>query len=144
MAGARVADLQRRFAKVKDAARKDAVKAMKEAAEEIAAQMRRAVPVESGALRDSIRVEVDEARMRVKILAGGATTTVKVRTGRKSDKAPMVDYHLFVEYGTRRAKAHPFFWPTWRLMRQRSRGKVTRSITKALKAEAARQGVGDG
>lgn len=142
MASFQIQALRRRFERVKDAARAEAMKALVDEANEIAAAMRRAAPVDSGALRDSIRVEVDQAKMRVYVKAGGQATMVKVRTGASSSKAPKIDYTAFVEFGTTDTRAQPFFWPTWRLSRRRAAGKVTRRISKALKTAANQQGLG--
>ena len=66
-----------------------------ELAEDIADDMRRMVPVLSGLLRGTIRVE-----------HGSPVTRIWV-----GDTAAGVDYHLYQEFGTSRMAAQPFIRP---------------------------------
>lgn len=125
-------ELKARLEAVKKAVRAESKAALKATAEEIAATMRRVVPKDTGKLRSTIRV-VENDDLSVRIQAGGPETTKRVRSDRKA-KAPEVDYAKIIEFGTRKRPAHPFFWPTWRLMRRSARLKVERRIKKALEA----------
>jgi hypothetical protein len=40
----------------------------------------------------------------------------------------------WVEYGTVKTHAQPFFWPTWRAYRRTGKSKVTRRVTGATAA----------
>lgn len=129
-------NLQRRLEEVKKAVRSEAKSALRDAAEEIAGTMRRVVPADTGKLRGTIRVEENDD-LSVTIKAGGAVTTKQVRMSRRvssSRNSPEVDYAAFVEYGTKKRPAKPFFWPTWRLLKRSARLKVERRIKKALQA----------
>jgi HK97 gp10 family phage protein len=66
-----------------------------ELAEDMADDMRRMVPVLSGLLRSTIRVE-----------HGSPVTRIWV-----GDTAAGVDYHLYQEFGTSRMAAQPFIRP---------------------------------
>jgi HK97 gp10 family phage protein len=44
-----------------------------------------------------------------------------------------VRYPHLVEYGTTKAKAQPFFWPAYRLLRKRLGSRIKRSIGKAVR-----------
>lgn len=69
--------------------------AARRAAEDMAQDMRRYVPVETGELRATIRVEN---------LPTGARITI-------GDVAAGVDYHLYQEYGTSVMAAQPYIRP---------------------------------
>lgn len=91
--------------------------AVQSAAEEVAEAQRRIVPVDKGDLRDSIAVEMDDQALRATITAGN----------RK------VFWALFVEYGTRRSAAQPFFWSMWRAHRQGIKRRLAAAFRKAFK-----------
>ena len=81
--------------------------ALAEALEEIAGKIRddakSFVPVDTGSLRKSIRVE-KEGNLQVSVIAGGGGV-INPRTGRE------VDYAGYVEFGTSRAAPQPFMQP---------------------------------
>jgi HK97 gp10 family phage protein len=93
--------------------------------------MRGAVPVEHGALRNSIRMEVDDSIFRITVMAGGKATTRPVRAG----TTVTFDYALAQEYGTERMKENPFFWPMYRLLKKSRRRAVKAAMTRAIKKE---------
>ena len=41
-------------------------------------------------------------------------------------------YARFVEFGTVKMPAHPFFFPVWRARKRRTRGRITRAINRAI------------
>lgn len=96
-------------------------------------QMMRSVVVHgpTSNLADSIRKEQGKKETQVYIKAGGPTTTVKSGGGKP------YDYSRAVEFGTEHVAAHPFFWPTYRLMRKRMRAAMARKITKRIKQYSA-------
>lgn len=66
------------------------------------------VPVDTGSLRDSIRVErggTSEHWRRVRVRAGGYKINPKSRK--------IVDYAVEVEYGTSKQVAQPYMRPAW-------------------------------
>jgi HK97 gp10 family phage protein len=102
-------------------------------ADELVALMKRLCPVEDGDLRDSIgwawgdaprgAVVIDKlsgrgrGRDRIVIYAGNATAY----------------YARWVEFGTRKSKAHPFFFPAYRALKRRIRSRISRATRKALR-----------
>lgn len=79
----------------------------KSAAEKIAEELKGAVPVDTGKLRESVRVVTDEGGSRV-IEGGTADTLKRLKSGGEFDQA------LAVEYGTQKMPAQPHYWPTMR------------------------------
>jgi HK97 gp10 family phage protein len=96
-------------------------------AEALAEEMRARAPVDSGALKQSIRVEpFSRGGIGAVVLAGGPLTTKSVRNG--VDVA--YDYAVGIELGTQEMLASPFFYPTYR----RAKAKINRRSAKAVKA----------
>lgn len=117
--------------------------AMEKSADEVVQMMRRLVPVDRGVLLDTIgwrwttgkesgSIEVDTSQ------AGGSRERITIVAGTRDKKLGAKDayYARFVEFGTRKKEARPFFWPSWRANRQRIRGNITRAMNKAFKAAA--------
>lgn len=101
-------------------------------AEMLASAMRKTVPTgDDGAheLRDSIRVEDGEHSLKFFVKAGGALTTHPVEKG----KSRFYDRANAVEFGTEKMRATPFFWPTYRLLKRKVRGRVNSGAKRALK-----------
>ena len=82
-------------------------RALDEALEEIAEKIRddakSLVPVDTGALKKSIRIEKKE-KLQVSIVAGGGGV-INPRTGRE------VDYAGYVEFGTSHMSPQPYMQP---------------------------------
>lgn len=145
----------------------DAVRqAMEEGAEEIVQAMRRFVPVDTGALRDSINWCWGDPPADAKVI-----TQLK-----RSASAGINDNHItifagdfdayyarWVEFGTRArapgayrdekghrrnagtgghaaTQAKPFFYPIWRAYKKRLATRITRNVNAAIKKVAAGQG----
>jgi HK97 gp10 family phage protein len=84
------------------------------------------VPVDTGSLRDSIRVErggEGQGWRQVRVRAGGYVTNPK--TGR------LVNYSNFVEFGTRKMSAQPYLQPAWE--------EVKPQITEMLKSHVVQR-----
>jgi len=77
--------------------------ALDEIAEKIRDDAKSFVPVDTGALRKSIRVE-KKGKLEVRVAAGGGGV-INPRTGRE------VDYAGYVEFGTSRASPQPYMQP---------------------------------
>lgn len=100
-------------------------------AEAIAELARSRVPVRSGALRESIRVEpFNKGGVGAFVRAGGPTTTKPVKHG----KSPSYDYGLAQELGTQEMLANPFFYPSYR----QRKASVKRNVTAAVKRAVAK------
>lgn len=119
-------------------------RAMEKGAEETVQMMKRLVPVDSGALRDSIGWTWGDApagsftigtvsgreygTLRITIYAGNEQTLVGSRK--------QFQLARLQEFGTQAMAANPFFYPSWRAMRKRVKARITREMRKAIKAEA--------
>lgn len=90
-------------------------------AREVSDTQRAAAPVSQdetpGQLRDSHHVEMDEGGLKAAMVAGG----------------PEAPHGLHVEFGTVNMAAEPWFYPIWRLMRKRAKGRLNRAFGRAIK-----------
>lgn len=96
-------------------------------------EMQSVVPVDSGALRASIKSELVASssrtvgKMRMVVLAGNGTTTiVQTKSGKQFQLARLI------EFGTTKRRARPFFFPIWRAYKRRGRAGISRALRKAL------------
>lgn len=129
-----LASLNRKMTKTIPAAVREAARAaLEQGAREIVAFAKALCPVDSGALRDSIDWTWGDA-------PEGATVLGSVRPMKQGDEritifagSKSVIHASFVEFGTRQMAAHPFFYPAYRTVRRRVKGRVTRNVNAALK-----------
>lgn len=75
-------------------------------------------PVQDGALVSSIKHQ-----------DVSASTRISQRVSAGARDAP---YASWVEFGTSKSAAHPFFWPAYRLMRRRMKSRMNRAAKKAV------------
>ena len=76
-------------------------------ADRLATAIKDAAPVRTGKLRDSVKVRRAKRDLVLEVTAGGDSTTHGTRGPHGN-----ADYSLFVEYGTRKTPAEPFFYNT--------------------------------
>ncbi|MBS9477655.1 HK97 gp10 family phage protein [Ancylobacter sp. VKM B-3255] len=124
-----LARLRRRLMAIPKAVKAELQPTLEKSADEVVATAQRLAPVDDGTLRDSIRREPGEHDLEVRVEAGGEATTREVRRG----IGVGYDYALAVEYGTIDTPAQPFFWPAYRLSRNRIKSRAKRAISKAVK-----------
>lgn len=133
--------------RIPDAVKKRVRDAMEQSANEVVDTMKSLVAVDSGELRDSIAWTWGDAPKGALVLA---------RSSKRSSDSMRITiyagggdafYARFVEFGTQPhvnkglyagshnpgAPAQPFFFPGWRLVKRRVKGRVTRNIRKAIK-----------
>lgn len=144
--------LRKKLKALPDAAKAEIQKAMEQAAQEIVDMAKGLVPVDDGDLRNSIgwtwgdppRGAIVISRSRP--LKNASDIRMTVFAG--DDRA---FYARWVEFGTAPhpnlgefagtrhpgTRAHPFFYPAYRVHRKRMKSKVSRAITKAAKKVAA-------
>lgn len=132
--------LERRLAAMPEAVRVEIRAAMEQSANEIVELMRRMVPIgETRQLHDSIGWTWGEAPKGALVIArtrksmaakAGLSLTIYAGGG-------AAYYARFVEFGTLRMMAQPFFFPSWRLGRKRVRSRVTRATNRAARKVAA-------
>jgi hypothetical protein len=123
-------------------------KQLEEEAQELAAAIRRAVPVRTGALRDTIKVVPGDRPLSRRIVAGGQETTVKIRARVKAadfakakaagNNKGEYDYFRAVEFGHLSedgvpVPAEPFFFTTYRARKKAMRRRIAGAARKQLK-----------
>ena len=96
-------------------------KALEKSADEMVAMATALAPVDHADLKDSIK-KVD----------GKHELQVFVRAGDDAD----ADHAAFVEFGNAEGEPIPCFWPSYRAMKKRHRGRLTRAINAAAKKVA--------
>jgi HK97 gp10 family phage protein len=102
--------------------------AVAEQALRLAESQRAAVPIKSGKLKQSIKVEKGRKTFSYRVVAGGALTTVEARQG----SGASYDYSRGVEFGTVAAPAKPFFFPTYRLLKSRIKSGIAKKVKPAI------------
>lgn len=112
---------------------KDAVQpALLRSGNEMADLMRQLAPEDTGELKKSITVTPAGHSTPAFSQPGGATVVpenaVMVTVGDTD-----VRYAHLVEYGTSEAPAQPYFWPAFRLLRNRVTNRVKRAVGKAVR-----------
>lgn len=127
--------LKRKLRRFPEAAREDIAKAMEQGAEEIVQLAKSLVPVDTGELRDSIGWTWGAApagSMTLGEVKGSGNLRITIFAGNSE-----AFYARWQEFGTRNMPANPFFFVSYRALRRRVRGRITRSITKSAKRVAA-------
>jgi HK97 gp10 family phage protein len=84
---------------------------------------------ETHALEDSCTVTPGADDLEFIVQAGGAATTKEVRDG----SGVPYDYAVAFEDGTSRQEARPFFWPTYRAMKDEIKENLQNALNEALK-----------
>lgn len=142
-------ELLRKLGKLAPATFDAVANANRQSADEMVDQARSLVPVRSGKLRDSI-VATGPGGVPPAYSQGGGPGVVPEGSYAVSAGNGKVRYAHLVEYGTSPheiggkfngaqhpgAKRQPFFWPAYRLIRKKMRGRATRAINKAAKEVA--------
>lgn len=113
-------------------------KALEAAADEIVEMAKRLAPVDQGELRDSIgwtwgkapKGAITLGKVAEASLAGDLTITIFAGNSEAY-------YARFIEFGTQKMPAQPYFYPAYRATKKRAKSRVRRSITKAAKAVAS-------
>ena len=133
-----LAKFQRRMRAVPVAARRAVVPALEKSAEEIAGIMRAGVPVDSGALRASIKVTGPGLSTPPYSQPGGSVVVPELSaaiTAGNTDVryAHLVEYGHSNGFGGTTVPPHAFFWPGFRLGRLRALRRIRRAVGKAIK-----------
>lgn len=136
--------LKRKLRALPDAAREEIAKAMEQSANEIVALMKSLVPVDTGDAQMSIGWTWGDAPKGSMVL--GTVRKGGFKGGTKGAGNMVITIYAgggeawharLVEFGTKNMKAQPFFYPAWRALRRRVRGRTTRAINKSAKRIAA-------
>ncbi|OAM77699.1 HK97-gp10 family putative phage morphogenesis protein [Devosia elaeis] len=124
--------LQKKLRRMPEQAKTDIRKALNQSADEMVDMAKSLAPREDGTLQNSIQKEDGRHELSINVVAGGPETTTSVDGG-----AYEYDYALAQEFGTSKMKPTPFFFPAYRAIRKRIRGRVSRATTKAAKQVAS-------
>lgn len=143
--------LQKKLKRLPELAREEISKAMEAGANEMVALAKSLVPRDSGDLASSIAWTWGDAPKGAVVLGTvrASKTGNMVITIYAGDDQSF--YARWVEFGTSGhtnggmfegsqhpgTAAQPFFYPSWRAVRKRVKGRVTRSINKSAKRAAA-------
>lgn len=133
----RTAEVRKRFLKISRNVQKAVNPAVIKSANELAALQRTIAPVDSGALRDSIKVTGPGERTPEDLHPDGSQVVPDAAAVVSAGDEKAYYAHM-VEYGTARTQgrnARPFFWPAYRLLKKRMTRRIKSAITKAIKAE---------
>lgn len=131
--------LEKRLARIPQLLREETQKALIRSADETAAVQRALAPVSEdgshgnppGALRDSI--VVTEPGGTTPAYGSGGARLVPEGAAAITAGNNGVRYPHFVEHGTSRASAQPFFWPGFRMTRTKNQRRIKRALNKAIK-----------
>jgi HK97 gp10 family phage protein len=102
--------------------------ALAKAGDEFVNTASRLVPVDEGDLRNSIKWEPTKATS-----ADGSRSPAVVIQAGADNPGDEAFYVRFVEFGTPSSPKQPFFFVSYRIIRKKIRGMLSRAITKALK-----------
>lgn len=102
----------------------DARRVLREMADKIADDARGRVPVDTGLLKNSIKLSVSKRQLEASVSAGG-----KVR-GKDAY------YAQFVEFGTKHSPAQPFLYPAGRAHEKETEEKLVKVLTDAVRKGA--------
>lgn len=104
-------------------------KAMEKGADELVAMMKRLVPVDQGDLRESIAWTWGEAPKGSVVLAESEPDArgLKITVYATDYKA------RWIEFGTVKMRAQPFFFPSYRTLRKRIQSRIKREVKKAIR-----------
>jgi HK97 gp10 family phage protein len=131
-----IGGLKRKLAALPALVEKRGREAMEKSADEIVAMMKRLVPVDDGDLRDSIAWTWGEAPKGAVVIAQSEPRPGNVRLTIYAGNAKAY-YARWTEFGTVKMSAQPFFFPSYRSLRARTRRRIMTATRKALKEVAA-------
>lgn len=108
--------------------KKQLAQTIKGEADKLAAAIKAAAPVKSGALQSTVQVRRKKSDVDLEVTAGGDATTKEVRAG----SGISYDYSRAVEFGSVNAPAEPFFFNTYRAMAPEIRQNIDDAVAKAI------------
>lgn len=124
-------EMDRKYKALPAAVAKHVKAAMEKGADEIVALAKRLCPVDSGDLRDSIGWTWGDAPSGSIAIAQSASFNNARITIYAGDGETY--YAAWVEFGTKVQEASPFFFPAYRFLKKRVRGRIGRAVTKGFK-----------
>lgn len=127
-----LAQFQKRLRSIPKRLKAQVQPALVASAEKMAGDMRRLVPVDSGALRDSITV-TPAGQTPPSYSQGARIEPVPENAVAVSAGNTDARHAHFVEFGTTETPAQPFFLPAYRLNRKKASARIKRAMSKAVK-----------
>ncbi|ALK09502.1 HK97-gp10 family putative phage morphogenesis protein [Blastochloris viridis] len=124
--------LQQRLAAIPQDVKEAVQPALEKQAEAMARTMKTLVPRETGALADSIAVTPGGESTPAYSQPGGSMV-VPANAAAITVGNTDVRYGHLVEYGTAKAHAHPFFWPSVRLHGGQAKQAIKRAVGRAVR-----------
>jgi HK97 gp10 family phage protein len=106
--------------------------AMEKGAQEIVDMMKRLVPVDDGDLRDSIGWTWGDAPKGAVALLKSAPIRGNLRVTIYAGNQRAF-YAAWVEFGTQKKPAQPYFFPSYRALKTRTKRRLTTAVRKGLK-----------
>jgi HK97 gp10 family phage protein len=124
--------LSRRLAAISGAVKEAVQPVLLKQARTMATDMERFAPVDTGDLRDSIRV-TPAGQSTPPYSQPGGTKVVPENAVAITVGGEEVRYPHLVEYGTQDTPAQPFFWPAVRLNRKKAQRAIKAGIGRAVR-----------
>ncbi|MBX8785278.1 HK97 gp10 family phage protein [Ochrobactrum sp. GRS2] len=133
-----LAKLQRKINRLPNIAKQKIKVALEQSAEEITSLAKSLVPVDQGELRDSIGWTWGKApkgaltlgKVAEASMAGDLTITIYAGNSKAY-------YARWVEFGTQKMGAQPYFYPSYRANKKSTRNRIRRSVRQAAKQIAS-------
>jgi len=148
-----LAKLQRKLNRLPEVAKRRIMEAMEASADEIVRLAKSLVPVlkhpddrrRTGALRDSIgwtwgkvpKGAMTLGKVAEASLGGDLTITIYAGSRDKSSGVDDAFYARWVEFGTQKMAAQPYFYPSYRANKKSARRNIRSAVSKAAKEVAA-------
>jgi HK97 gp10 family phage protein len=124
--------LRRKLRRMEPDVRAGVVDALREGAEQVRDDAKSRVPVNTGALRDYIKVIKGKSRDGLSWLVG----LPKPKSGRRKKKIEWPFYGIFVEFGTVKMRARPFLFPAFESRKRAVFARVRKAVDTALERTA--------
>ena len=132
-----LAKLQKKLKAMPTEAKISIQSALEQSADEIVELAKSLVPKDTGDLRDSIGWtygKVPRGAITLgKVFASKLATDLTITVYAGNSEAY---YARWVEFGTQKMAAQPYFYPAYRALRKRAKSRTSRAINKAAKAVA--------
>ncbi|MCV0396960.1 MAG: HK97 gp10 family phage protein [Rhizobiaceae bacterium] len=133
--------LNRKLTKtIPDRVRQRTRAAMERGADEIVAMAKSLVPVAEGDLRDSIGWTWGDAPKGATVLAQSEPTAggerITIYAGGTNSRGVDVFWHRWQEFGTQHHAPNPFFYVSYRTLKRRVKGRISREMKKAIREGA--------
>lgn len=132
MAVSGIEDMKSRIKRIPAMVQRYGQDAMEKGAQEIVDMMKRLAPVDDGDLRDSIGWTWGDAPKGAVAMLKSAPIAGNLRITIYAGNSKAY-YARWVEFGTQKMAAHPYFFPSYRALRTRTKRRLATAVRKGLK-----------